>query len=88
LFALVQELITIPLFFIALFTPGSAIFNFLAGGLLVKEKENIGWILLSMTILNTFNCVMSGYTGWSMWIHYCYIRGCQQMAKEEAGCNA
>lgn len=85
---LVFQLVVIPFLFIALFTPDSAIFHLLARGYLVKETTDIERVLLVMTILTTFHCVISGYIGWSMWIHYCYIRGCQQMAKEEAERNA
>jgi NADH:ubiquinone oxidoreductase subunit H len=77
----------IPLVFIALFTPDSALFRILSKGMIVQGIVDIEWTLLVIAILNSFNCTMSAFAGWSMFVHYCYIRGCRETAEKEVSCS-
>lgn len=84
------ELAFIACIFIALFTPDSTIFQIFSENLMLKGTIDIEWTLLTIAILSAFDCTMAGFSGWTMFVHYCYIQGCHKMAKNElkTSCNS
>lgn len=51
--------------------------------LFVKNNSDAQLTLLIMVIIDTFNVMTGTFVTWSMYIHFCFIRGCQQIVKEQ-----